>query len=199
MSDALKPDDELPRSPHHVLDELKSVLSNLGQRTEPAPSDEPVIETKPMPPSSSSSAPASSPASDADFWSGNVLGWPSGADAAKKEPAPEPIQVAPPAPSPSLPPQPPPQQPSVIAIPKDRPPWPVDEILPEPPTAPSSPEKLNITDTPAAFVGAETSVMGEPEPGRVVTPPPFPVPRIVEEVKPAPTAPDVGGDCVVPG
>ena len=96
MSDIVKPDDELPRSPHHVLDELKSVLSNLGQHTEPVAPIEPVKETPPPPKpivANSSSTAASAPASDADFWSGNVLGWPSGTDVVKKEPMPEPPLV----------------------------------------------------------------------------------------------------------
>jgi hypothetical protein len=268
MSDEPKPDSGLPRSPHHVLDELKNVLSALGQPSTPVPPPNPVKEDPPRDekplffatekPSVKPSAPASAPpASDADFWSGNVLGWPTGTEGARKESvppppvnppnpfpltppsvnAPMPIQVTPPPvnppmPLPVTPPSPqnfapppppptftappppafapplepesppvvtvgspfrtepfgaPPEPPVVVAPPPsapfildNRPPWPMEESLPEAPIAPESPSKLNLFHhTPSAPPPMSDNVE-EPE-----LPSSFPIPQTVSHHEPS--------------
>jgi hypothetical protein len=215
MSEALKPDDELPRSPHHVLDELKSVLSSLGHSAEPAAPVEPIPEAAPLrdtPPSSPAKSPP--PASDADFWSGNVLGWPSGTEAMKKDPLPEPMPVVPPpvlptpepifaTPEPILPtPEPIFRAPPPVHLPEpvptspppaDRPPWPADDILPEPPPAPASPVKLDpvFNQAPVPMPRPVPSPDLSMEPPAIASHPnpftdAFPLPRNIDERAPRP-------------
>ncbi len=200
MSDDSKPDDAQPRSPHHVLDELKSVLSNLGQHSEvisptvetppPAPAQEtsepifssstpvapPVDPTPPPPPPAVNSAPAS----DADFWSGNVLGWPEAAPL-QAETTPmqaPPLSSQPPVaspvppsmrPPPPMPAAPPPTVPTMM----DRPPWPMDEVLPEPPPAPLSPPTLEVPSRPVSLESNALPAMNTTDP--------FPIPRSVDD------------------
>lgn len=91
-----------------VLDELRSVLSGLG-RTPPAPEPAPQAapfgdaindaEHRSVPAPDKSPSSGEPLASDADFWNGNVLGWPSNADADLPEPPA--MKQAPVEPSPS--------------------------------------------------------------------------------------------------
>lgn len=93
-----------PVSMDGMLEELRSVLSELGRAPEagPPPLEEPINSPPPMtlplsPPESkpASPIPLNDTPSDADFWKGNVLGWPSSIP----EPVPQPEPPAPPPPS----------------------------------------------------------------------------------------------------
>jgi hypothetical protein len=228
MTDELKPDDDMPRSPHHVLDELKNVLSGLGQRTEPAAPVEPKQElmrdlpTQPAffptetplpatPKNADAPTPVPSrPASDADFWSGNVLGWPADLESPQKESLGEPMSPPPLMPAFSEPadivntsPPLPPAVSSPVEAPVsdqqilppapavDRAPWPDSDILPEPPASPRSPEKLETAPNPFAFSATEIeSLQKPPAQPPVEAEPPFPLPRTVEEPEPHPAIQD---------
>ncbi len=233
VSEEPKPEPGAPRSPHHVLEELKSVLSNLGQTVEQPPALEPPPAFEP-PPEKNTAEPTPifsnektqqsppiqpPPASDADFWSGNVLGWPAGTEPTFKDSLPSsleapPVTLAPPAF----------EDPVTTAesFPKEF----LEDSIPLPPAAPPAPlftEPVEIPDAPPpmpfndAEAASRSDIVMAPEPPE--SPPPvfqinlsapdpateqhvedfsplFPIPRTVDEIETQSRG--LGDDVLVP-
>ncbi len=182
-----------------LLDELRNVLSSLGrEKVGPPPLEKKENPSElPLPekftdPDFGSPDLESLPSSDADFWSGNVLGWGNGPEDPAAPPAfeplvdapepleipePEPLNTIPSKPSPPFfkePPPPPPQEPlpspAVVKV-KIEPPL-ADSDLPDLKPEPRLEISLTPSDTP-------TPAFAVPIPGTVEkkSQPPPPKPR----------------------
>ena len=154
-----------------MLNELRNVLAGLGQSEPmpPPPQDETPLAPPPVmtPPPASAPDPKEPPpgemASDADFWRGNVLGWPTGPE----------MQAPPPSPPPPPVEMPPIQEPAPISYEKpalEGRPFSLDTpfINPGP-----LPEELGQEPPPMEI---ERSGRDVPEPAEEPDPEPFAIP-----------------------
>lgn len=137
-----------------LLDELKNVLSGLGQSSSPPPAplpapppvekpiEHPRVPPPPAPQLNDQSA-SNGAASDADFWKGNVLGW----ESPPEPPTPFPTAQTPPPPPPPSPP-PSPSAPQAFPAPSlaDQHFFvgPIEESAPTPAPAPPAYEKPSL-------------------------------------------------------